>query len=75
MLRALLGLLSFRAQFGRGFFGACVGSAWEPFMLSGLLEAQLGRERESFAECAATGDFEEGINAFLEKRRPKFGRT
>jgi 2-(1,2-epoxy-1,2-dihydrophenyl)acetyl-CoA isomerase len=39
------------------------------------LEAQLGRERESFVECAATEDFEEGIDAFLEKRRPKFGRA
>ena len=37
------------------------------------LETQLGRERESFAECAATDDFEEGINAFLEKRQPRFG--
>ena len=37
------------------------------------LETQLGRERESFAECAATDDFEEGINAFLEKRQPLFG--
>ena len=35
-------------------------------------EAQLRREAESFAACAATEDFVEGVRAFLEKRRPSF---
>ncbi|HEY3912458.1 MAG TPA: enoyl-CoA hydratase-related protein [Stellaceae bacterium] len=34
--------------------------------------AQLRREAESFAACAATEDFVEGVRAFLEKRRPNF---
>ncbi|MBO0738286.1 MAG: enoyl-CoA hydratase/isomerase family protein [Alphaproteobacteria bacterium] len=35
-------------------------------------EAQLRRETESFAACAATEEFVEGVRAFLEKRRPNF---
>jgi 2-(1,2-epoxy-1,2-dihydrophenyl)acetyl-CoA isomerase len=35
-------------------------------------EAQLRREAENFAACAATEDFVEGVRAFLEKRRPGF---
>ena len=35
-------------------------------------DAQLRRETESFAACAATKDFAEGVRAFLEKRRPVF---
>jgi len=35
-------------------------------------DAQLRRETESFAACAATEDFAEGVCAFLEKRRPVF---
>lgn len=34
--------------------------------------AQLRREAESFAACAATEDFVEGVRAFLDKRRPDF---
>jgi 2-(1,2-epoxy-1,2-dihydrophenyl)acetyl-CoA isomerase len=37
------------------------------------LAAQLKREAESFALCAASEDFAEGVRAFLEKRRPAFG--
>jgi 2-(1,2-epoxy-1,2-dihydrophenyl)acetyl-CoA isomerase len=37
-----------------------------------LLDSQLQRETESFAACAATEEFVEGVRAFLEKRRPKF---
>jgi 2-(1,2-epoxy-1,2-dihydrophenyl)acetyl-CoA isomerase len=36
------------------------------------LDRQLRREAESFAACAATEDFVEGVRAFLEKRRPNF---
>ena len=38
--------------------------------LGQMLNAQLGRETESFAACAASEEFVEGVRAFLEKRRP-----
>jgi 2-(1,2-epoxy-1,2-dihydrophenyl)acetyl-CoA isomerase len=37
-----------------------------------LLDAQLRREAESFAACAATEEFAEGVRAFLDKRPPNF---
>lgn len=37
-------------------------------------DAQLRREAENFAACAATDDFVEGVRAFLDKRRPTFAR-
>ena len=40
--------------------------------LNHALEAQLALEAESFASCAATQDFAEGVTAFIEKRSPKF---
>ena len=40
-----------------------------------LLDAQLTREAESFAACAATDEFVEGIRAFLEKRPPNFSEA
>ena len=40
--------------------------------LSEALDAQLRREAENFAACAATDDFAEGVRAFLAKRRPAF---
>jgi 2-(1,2-epoxy-1,2-dihydrophenyl)acetyl-CoA isomerase len=48
---------------GKALLQAAVG---EP------LDRQLRREAESFAACAATEDFVEGVRAFLEKRRPDF---
>lgn len=36
------------------------------------LEAQLVMEAESFASCAGTDDFAEGVTAFVEKRSAKF---
>jgi 2-(1,2-epoxy-1,2-dihydrophenyl)acetyl-CoA isomerase len=39
---------------------------------SNTLETQLQAEAEGFADCAATGDFEEGVRAFLERRKPVF---
>ena len=42
--------------------------------LSRTLSEQLDAERASFAACAGTSDFVEGITAFLEKRAPQFGR-
>ncbi|MCB1907346.1 MAG: enoyl-CoA hydratase/isomerase family protein [Rhodocyclaceae bacterium] len=36
------------------------------------LAAQLESEAEAFARCSATGDFAEGITAFLDKRKPGF---
>ena len=40
--------------------------------LDNALEAQLALEVESFASCAATQDFAEGVTAFVEKRSAKF---
>jgi len=36
------------------------------------LEAQLQNERVGISRCVAHGDGEEGIRAFLEKRKPVF---
>jgi 2-(1,2-epoxy-1,2-dihydrophenyl)acetyl-CoA isomerase len=40
--------------------------------LGDAFDAQLRREAENFAACAAQDDFVEGVRAFLEKRRPNF---
>jgi 2-(1,2-epoxy-1,2-dihydrophenyl)acetyl-CoA isomerase len=40
--------------------------------LDRTLDAQLAAEVKSLGACAATSDFGEAINAFLEKRQPKF---
>src|SRR5882724_10494763 len=40
--------------------------------LGDAFDAQLRRETENFAACAATADFAEGVRAFLDKRRPVF---
>lgn len=36
------------------------------------LEKQLERERQAIFQCGLTEDFEEGLNAFFEKREPVF---
>lgn len=41
--------------------------------LGNTLADQLQAEAESFADCATTPDFSEGVRAFLERRRPQFG--
>lgn len=38
------------------------------------LSMQLDAEAKSFGACAATGDFVEGVRAFLGKRAPRFGQ-
>jgi 2-(1,2-epoxy-1,2-dihydrophenyl)acetyl-CoA isomerase len=43
--------------------------------LGDAFDAQLRRETESFASCAATEEFVEGVRAFLDKRRPNFSRA
>jgi len=40
--------------------------------LDASLAEQLDAEARSFADCAATGDFAEGVTAFVEKRPPRF---
>jgi len=42
--------------------------------LGNTLDAQLQLEAESFAECAGTDDFVEGVTAFAQKRKPVFNR-
>jgi 2-(1,2-epoxy-1,2-dihydrophenyl)acetyl-CoA isomerase len=41
--------------------------------LDSPLPVQLQAEAESFASCAATGDFTEAVAAFVQKRPPRFG--
>lgn len=40
--------------------------------MSRSLGQQLLAEREAFAACVATHDFAEGVNAFIEKRAPRY---
>ena len=40
--------------------------------LNSTLETQLQAEAESFAHCASGSDFQEGVTAFVEKRKPTF---
>jgi 2-(1,2-epoxy-1,2-dihydrophenyl)acetyl-CoA isomerase len=42
--------------------------------LSQSLSSQLDSEAASFAACAASNDFIEGVRAFLDKRTPNFTR-
>jgi 2-(1,2-epoxy-1,2-dihydrophenyl)acetyl-CoA isomerase len=53
--------------------------AWAKRLLSNsfehALEVQLEREREGITTCASLPDGREGVQAFLEKRRPVFGQS
>ena len=40
--------------------------------LSASLADQMTAEAASFGRCSATGDFAEGVTAFIEKRKPSF---
>ena len=40
--------------------------------LNSTLETHLQREADAFVQTALEPDFQEGLNAFLEKRKPKF---
>ncbi len=40
--------------------------------LGATLADQLAEEAVSFGQCSATGDFAEGVGAFIEKRKPAF---
>jgi enoyl-CoA hydratase/carnithine racemase len=37
-----------------------------------VLQRQLTAEKEAFLDCVRSRDFEEGVAAFLSKRRPQF---
>jgi len=42
--------------------------------LDNTLAEQLQLEAESFADCTSKPDFIEGVNAFIEKRKPEFNK-
>jgi len=42
--------------------------------LGNTMPAQLDMERASVGECATTADLREGVAAFMEKRKPNFGK-
>jgi 2-(1,2-epoxy-1,2-dihydrophenyl)acetyl-CoA isomerase len=39
------------------------------------LDTQLDAERDGFIRAAGTADFREGVQAFLERRQPQFGKS
>jgi 2-(1,2-epoxy-1,2-dihydrophenyl)acetyl-CoA isomerase len=43
--------------------------------LSRTISEQLQAEAASFGQCAASGDFAEGVSAFLDKRVARFGKV
>jgi 2-(1,2-epoxy-1,2-dihydrophenyl)acetyl-CoA isomerase len=43
--------------------------------LGNTMEQQLDMERASVGECGATADLKEGVRAFMEKRKPIFGKN
>ncbi len=42
--------------------------------MAGILETQLERERLELGECARVPDFREAVDAFFDKRPPRFGQ-
>jgi 2-(1,2-epoxy-1,2-dihydrophenyl)acetyl-CoA isomerase len=52
--------------------GARLAKALFDVSLHNGIAEQLRLEAAAVAECAATADFEEGVRAFLEKRKPRF---
>jgi 2-(1,2-epoxy-1,2-dihydrophenyl)acetyl-CoA isomerase len=43
--------------------------------LGNTMSEQLDMERASVGECGATADLKEGVKAFMEKRKPVFGKN
>ncbi|HEY1033121.1 MAG TPA: enoyl-CoA hydratase-related protein, partial [Flavipsychrobacter sp.] len=52
---------------GLGLTKRLINETW-----NNTLEQQLDREKELQVEAGGTYDFKEGVNAFLEKRKPEF---
>ena len=65
--RALAARLAHASASAGGAVKRLVGAA-----VGGTFDAQLDLEKASFVGCAGTPDFREGIDAFFDRRPPKF---
>jgi 2-(1,2-epoxy-1,2-dihydrophenyl)acetyl-CoA isomerase len=71
VLEAAVDMASKLAEGSLHAFGACKILITDSFHTG--LEAQLQKERIGISTCVAHHDGQEGVQAFLEKRRPVFG--
>ncbi len=72
VLEAATDMASGLAQGSLQAFGVCKALMTDSFHTG--LEEQLDKERDGISTCAAHPDGQEGIQAFLEKRKPIFGQ-
>jgi 2-(1,2-epoxy-1,2-dihydrophenyl)acetyl-CoA isomerase len=73
VLEAATDMASGLAQGSLQAFGVCKALITDSFHTG--LEEQLDKERDGISTCAAHPDGQEGIQAFLEKRKPIFGQS
>jgi 2-(1,2-epoxy-1,2-dihydrophenyl)acetyl-CoA isomerase len=73
LLEAAINMASGLAQGSLHAFGVCKALMTDSFHTA--LEVQLDKERVGISTCATHSDGQEGIRAFLEKRKPVFGQS